>query len=133
MTSFSQNTRIVIRLASYDEIVIEGICHRPPNYEWLQWFVAECDGEIIGRSSVHVNGRTAWLNHAIVSEEYRGHGIYTVMVEKRLAYAQEHGASVAVAYCNSNSAPTIMKAGFHEQGLYDKRGRSLLYMVKELH
>jgi N-acetylglutamate synthase-like GNAT family acetyltransferase len=128
-----KSTRIV-RKGTYQEAINVDVKATPPNYDWLQWFVCLVNKNVIARSSIHVNGKNAWLNHAIVSPSYRMQGIYTEMIEARLLYAQEQNVSKVLVYCNFNSTPTILKMGFQEMGFYFKKSDSnpLLYLEKEL-
>lgn len=121
----------IVRLASYKEVAIEGLVGNHPNYDWLKWFMVECDSKVVGRCSVHINGKTAWLSHAVIHPEYRGKGLYSRMIQARLDYAKQ-SATKAVAYCNWNSLPIMLEHGFTEVGVYQKRERILVFLSKSI-
>ncbi len=58
---------------------------------------------------------TVLLGGAATLEEYRGHGIYTALVARRLADARADGRTAAVIQADRNtSAPICAKLGFRE-------------------
>ena len=58
---------------------------------------------------------TVLLGGAATLEEYRGHGLYTALVARRLADARADGRTAAVVQADRNtSAPICAKLGFRE-------------------
>lgn len=79
--------------------------------------VAYVDGRPVGAGGVSlVDGVARFWGSAVVPEA-RHRGAYRAMVAARLAYAVEHGASMALVKGRvSTSAPTLRRAGFEAYG-----------------
>jgi N-acetylglutamate synthase-like GNAT family acetyltransferase len=81
-------------------------------------FLPKVDEPVAYASTVHLPDQTvAVLFCAATAEAYRGRGIYTSLVARRLADAQRDGAQAAVIQAvRQTSAPICSKLGFKELG-----------------
>ncbi|GAA1515827.1 GNAT family N-acetyltransferase [Kribbella lupini] len=78
---------------------------------------AYLDGTPVGVGSVEVVDGVARLAGSGVLESQRGRGIYQAMVVGRLAYAVEHGATMALSQGNvTTSSPILQRIGFVAYG-----------------
>ena len=81
-------------------------------------YVASLDGETLVAWSYLVylpDSPTVLLGGAATLEEYRGHGIYTALVARRLADARADGRTAAIVQADrKTSAPICAKLGFSE-------------------
>lgn len=84
------------------------------------WFVRTCPAGIAGFSALQVRGQTAYLLSSYTLPAYRRQGIYTELLQERLAFARKEGCSAACVTATAMSQPMLLAAGFREVG---KRGR----------
>ena len=81
-------------------------------------YVASLDGDVIAAWSWLVylpDSPTVLLGGAATLEEYRGHGLYTALVARRLADARADGRTAAIIQGDRRtSAPICAKLGFRE-------------------
>lgn len=79
-------------------------------------FVAYCDDEPVGTASLHLfPSKLAYMRGAAVLPAYRGRGIYTALMRRRLAHCASKGRDTAVIWANPDtSAPVARQLGFVE-------------------
>lgn len=74
---------------------------------------AYLDGRPAGFATIEIVGGVARLAGGAVLLEHRGRGIYRALVAERLAYAVEHGATMALSSGNARtSSPILQRLGF---------------------
>lgn len=75
--------------------------------------VAYLGGRAVGSAGVTVAGPTARLWSGAVLPEARGRGVYRAMLEARVRYAAQHGATMALVKGKvDTSGPILRRAGF---------------------
>lgn len=79
-------------------------------------FIAHCDDEPVGTASlVMFPSNIAYMRGAAVLPEFRGRGIYTALMRRRLAYCAAEGRDTAIIWANPDtSAPVARQLGFIE-------------------
>jgi len=79
-------------------------------------FVAYCDDEPVGTASLLMfPNELAYMRGAAVLPAYRGRGIYTALMRRRLAHCAANGRDTAVIWANPDtSAPVARQLGFIE-------------------
>lgn len=77
-------------------------------------YLATIDGQPAGCASMSVGDRAVYLGGAATLPEYRGKGVQSALLRKRIADAQANGASVAFCEClvGSQSQRNQERAGF---------------------
>ena len=79
--------------------------------------LARLDGTPVGTASLEIVDGVARLAGGGVLEPYRGKGIYRAMVETRLTYAADHGATMAFSFGRiDTSSPILRRLGFESYG-----------------
>lgn len=78
------------------------------------WIVAVLDGEPVGCGALFLPEGAAELGSAYVLPEHRGRGIYSDLVDERLALCA--GWPVVTAKCLPRAAGTLARRGFVEVG-----------------
>lgn len=79
--------------------------------------VAYLDGEAVGCGGVALAGGDARLWGGAVVARARGRGVYRALLRERLAYAVEHGATMALVKGRiETSGPILRRAGFEVFG-----------------
>lgn len=79
--------------------------------------VAYVDGTPAGFGALTLVDGIARLSGGVVIPTQRGRGIYRALLDARLSYAVEHGATMALVKGNvATSAPILSKAGFTSFG-----------------
>ena len=79
--------------------------------------VATLDDRPVGTGGLEIAGTDARLYGGGVRPSVRGRGVYRALLRHRLAYAVEHGATVAITRGRvATSAPVLRRAGFEAFG-----------------
>ncbi len=79
--------------------------------------VAYLDGRPVGTGGLTVADGVGRLWSGSVLEEFRGRGIYRALLSARLAYAVDHGATMALVKGRvETSGPILRRAGFTPHG-----------------
>ena len=79
--------------------------------------VATIDGRPVGTGGVEVEGSDARLYGGGVRDDSRGRGVYRALLRHRLAYAVDHGATLALTKGRvETSGPILRRAGFTSHG-----------------
>jgi GNAT superfamily N-acetyltransferase len=79
--------------------------------------VAYLDGTPVAIAAVEIADGVARLSAGGVLEEYRGRGLYRALLAARMAYAVEHGATIALTQGRSiTSSPILQRLGFVSYG-----------------
>ncbi|WP_405063971.1 GNAT family N-acetyltransferase [Kribbella sp. NBC_01505] len=79
--------------------------------------VGYVDGVPAGAAGIDLVDGVARIWGGSVLEEYRGHGIYRALTAVRLAYAVEHGATMALTQGRvATSSPILKRLGFVSYG-----------------
>ncbi|TDD61743.1 N-acetyltransferase [Kribbella antibiotica] len=79
--------------------------------------VGYVDGVPAGISGLDLVDSVARIWGGAVLDEFRGHGIYRALTAKRLQYAAEHGATMALTQGRiSTSSPILKRVGFTSYG-----------------
>jgi GNAT superfamily N-acetyltransferase len=79
--------------------------------------VAYADGVPVGVGGVSIVGEVARLWGGAVAERARGRGVYRAVLAARLAYAEAHGATMALVKGKiQTSGPILRRAGFAAYG-----------------
>ncbi|MGB9778291.1 MAG: GNAT family N-acetyltransferase [Candidatus Bathyarchaeales archaeon] len=110
-----------------------------PN-ENCYFFVAECDGEIIGYSRVHFYkwNNSAYIITLLVDAKHRRKGIGTQLLKFMEDFAKEKRARILLFDTSTDNTPALQlyfKNGFRICGYNDKiyeNGKIALYLAKEL-
>ena len=79
--------------------------------------VAYLDGAPVGAGGVAQPGDVARLWGGSVREEARGLGVYRALLDARLRYGRDHGATLALVKGRiQTSGPILLRAGFEQYG-----------------
>ncbi len=81
------------------------------------------DGTPAAASTAIMGSRSVYLLGAVVLPQFRGRGLYRASVERRLADAAQAGCTLAISHAIAKtSAPSLLRAGFHEVYAFDSFG-----------
>lgn len=86
-----------------------------PGAERQRHWVARIDGRMVGATSLARMRHGGFLQGATVLEPYRGRGVYTQLIQRRLEALREGGIELAVITArHATSAPICAHLGFDE-------------------
>lgn len=123
------NTDLYYKLIELDKAVFYK-CYDEfkPNREW---FVILVDGKIIAYSGHTISERICIFVRMWVSPKYRGKGIQSKMIRKRIASAKKHKCTNIITYTSIDNVPSsnnLIKNGFRlYTPLFEWVGNKYLY------
>lgn len=94
-----------------------------------EWVIALVDGKPIACSSIEFLQRPdkACLKSAWVKEDFRGRGIYTELLRRRIEIAQSRGIRLLTATATELSLDILLKHGFRQTG---RKGKYYLMQLE---
>jgi UDP-N-acetylmuramoyl-tripeptide--D-alanyl-D-alanine ligase len=98
--------------------------------ESTTWLAAKISDKIVGIMGVEFVKTSALFKSAYVLEEYRGKGIFDLLLANCLDLAVEIGCKQAIGYCLPPSIRAFSKKGFRVSYKYNER---ITCMVKKLY
>ena len=82
----------------------------------LQFFLAKIDNEYVGTCALYMGSKSVGFYADGVFRKFRGNGIASKMISKKIKIAQEHGYQYAVAHCMKQSINLYQRLGFRMLG-----------------
>lgn len=85
-----------------------------------EWIVAIADDQVVGCSAIAFKKAVFELKSAYIEPAYRKQGIYTEMLQMRIAISKYRGAYGVKASCTPDREQAMLKAGFKPIGYKGK-------------
>jgi N-acetylglutamate synthase-like GNAT family acetyltransferase len=88
-----------------------------------RWIVAFDKDNVAGFAALELRGEWAQLRHAYVVSSYRGQGIYSELLKRRLNLAREKGIVTVKVVASPASVEVLRRYGFEKVGSRGKYTR----------